>query len=80
MKSAFLQEDASLSKEFRNSSRTGKHRSKFIPVNQHPLVICVRADLARHHLDRHADLHRLFTVTISTGMPICTDCSPRSVS
>ena len=32
---------------------------KFIPVNQHSLVIRVRADLARHHLDRYADLHRL---------------------
>ena len=34
-------------------------RSELIPINQHPLVIRVRADLARHHLDRYADLHRL---------------------
>ena len=27
------------------------YRPKFIPINQHPLVIHVRADLERNHLD-----------------------------
>src|SRR5450759_3779055 len=35
-------------------------RPELIPINQHPLGIRVRADLARHHLHRHANLHRLF--------------------
>ncbi len=35
------------------------HRPELIPVNQHPLLVHIGADLAGDPLDRHADLHRL---------------------
>jgi hypothetical protein len=50
---------------------SSNRRSKLIPVNQHPLVIRVRGDLARYLLDRYADLNRLVTQKIGwvEGVP-----------
>jgi hypothetical protein len=53
-----IQEDASLSKEFRNSPRTGKHRPELIAVNDHAAFVAVVSHFAGDHFHGHSDFNR----------------------
>ena len=35
------------------------HRAEFVAINDHAAFVAIIADLAGHHLHRHADAHRL---------------------